>query len=101
MQYVDGFIELSDVHHTINCARVPDSNLSRTGAHLVERLPVGRLKPSLDLPQLETRFLPGVFWESQQIVIGRPYPTDLLLMVRTIGMYTILYALRVPNQGAR
>src|ERR1035441_9322928 len=51
MQYVDGFIELRDVHHTINSARVPDSNLSCTGAHIVERLPVGRLKPGLDLPQ--------------------------------------------------
>ncbi len=63
MQDVDGFLELGDVHHTVNTACLPDPNLPRARTYLVERLPVGRLNPGLDLPQLETRFLPGVFWE--------------------------------------
>src|ERR1039458_10382732 len=66
-----------DVHHTLDAARVPYANLPYTGTHIVERLPVGRLKAGLDLPELEARFLPGVFWECQEIVVGRPYPTDL------------------------
>ena len=92
MQYVDGFLELGDVHHAVDAARVPDANLSCTGTHIVERLPVGRIKPGLDLPQLEARFLAGVFWECQQIVVGRPYPTDLFFIFHTTGMYKILYA---------
>lgn len=56
---------------------VPDSNLSSTGTHIVERFPVGRLKPGLDLPQLKPRFLPGISWECQQIVLGGPHPTNL------------------------
>jgi hypothetical protein len=69
--------------------------------HIVERLPVGRLKPGLDLPQLEARFLPGVFWECQQIVVGRPYPTDLFFIVHTTGMYKILYQPAGAGQGVR
>jgi hypothetical protein len=74
MQYVDGFLELGDVHHAVNTACLPDPNLPRARTYLVERLPVGRLKLSLDFPQLEARFLPGVSWECQQIVVGGPYP---------------------------
>src|SRR6202035_430523 len=62
---------------------------------------IGRLKPSLDLPQLETRFLPGVFWECPQIVVGRAYPTDLFFIVHTTGMYKLLYTLWGASQGAR
>ena len=101
MQYVDGFFELGDVNHTEDAARVPDANLSCTGAHIVERLPAGRLKPGLDLPQLEASFLAGVSWECQQIVVGRPYPTDLFFIVHTTGMYKILYAPAGASQGAR
>jgi len=61
MQYVDGLLELGDIHHTVDAARVPDANLPCTGTRIVEWLPVGRLEPGLDLPQLEARFLPGVF----------------------------------------
>jgi hypothetical protein len=71
---------------------VPDANLSCPGTHIVERLPIGWLKPDLDLSQFETRFLPGIFWECQQIVVGGPYPTDLFFIVHTTGMYKVLYA---------
>ena len=65
-----GFLEPGEVHHTIDPARVPDANFSCSCTHIVERLRVGRLKPGLDLPQPEPRFLPGVSWECQQIVVG-------------------------------
>jgi hypothetical protein len=29
MQYADGFLDLGDVHHTVDAARVPDANLSQ------------------------------------------------------------------------
>jgi hypothetical protein len=70
MQDVDGLLELGDVDHTVDAACVPDANLSCTSTHFVERLPVGRLKPGLDLPQLEARFLPGVFWECQPVQVN-------------------------------
>jgi hypothetical protein len=98
MQHVGGFLELGDIHHPVDTARIPDANLSRTGTYIVERLPVCWLKPGLDLPQLETRFLTGVFWECQQIVVGRPYPTDLFFIVRST-MYKILYAFAGASQG--
>ena len=101
MQHVDAFLELGEVHHTKGPARVPDANLLCTGAHIIERLPVSRLKPGLDLPQLEARFLPGVFGECQQIIIPRPYPTDLFFIVHTASMYKILYAPAGASQGAR
>jgi hypothetical protein len=101
MQYVDGFLKPGDVHHAVDTARVADANLACTGTHIVERLPVVRLKPGLDLPQLEARFLAGVFWECQQIVVGRPYPTNLFFIVHTAGMYTVLYAPAGASQGAR
>jgi hypothetical protein len=95
MQDVNGFLELGDVHHAVNTACLPDANFPRARAYFVERLPVGRLKPGLDLPQLEVRFLSGVFWECRQIVVGGPYPTDLFLFVHGIPMYKMLYALAV------
>jgi len=101
MQHVDGFLEFGDVHHTVDAARVADANLSCAGAHVVERLRVGRLKPGLDLPQLETCFLPGVLWECQQIVIGRPYPTDLFFIDHMAVMYKMLYAPASASQEAR
>jgi hypothetical protein len=105
MQNVDGFVELGDVHHTVDAGCVPDANLSCTGAHIVERLPVGRLKPGLDLSQLEACFLAGVFWERQQIVVGRPYPTDLFFIFHETDMYKILYTpagqVKVSVTGAR
>ena len=61
MQDVDCFLKLGDVHYAINAARVSDTNLPRTGTHIVERLPVGRIKPGLDLPQLEARLLREYF----------------------------------------
>jgi hypothetical protein len=76
-------------------------DLSCAGTHIVERLPVGRLKAGLDLPQLEARFLPGVSWECQQIVVGRPYPTDLFFIVHTTGMYKIQYQPAGAGQGVR
>ena len=101
MQYVDGFRKLGDVHHAINTACLPDPYLPRARTYLVERLPVVWLKPRLDLPQLEARFLPGVFWECQQIVVGRPYPTNLFFIVHMTSMYKILYAPAGASQGAR
>ncbi len=92
MQYVYSFLKLGDIHHSKGAARLPDANLSCTSAHIFERLPIGRFKSSLDLPQLEASFLPSLFRECQQIVVGRPYPTDLFFIVRTTGMYKILYA---------
>ena len=65
MQYVHGFLELGDAHPTVDAARIPDANCSCTGAHIVERLPVGRHKPGLDLPQLEAGFLAGAFWAAK------------------------------------
>jgi hypothetical protein len=50
MQNVNGFFELGDVYHTVDAARVPDSNFSYTSTSIVERFPVGRLKSGLDLP---------------------------------------------------
>jgi hypothetical protein len=101
MQDVNGFLELGDVHHAVNTACLPNPNLPRARTYLVERLPVGRLKPGLDLPQLEARFLPGVFGECQQIVVGRPHPTDLFFVVYKASMYKILYAPAGASQGAR
>jgi len=91
MQYVDGFLELGNVYHAVDAARVPDANLSCTGAHIVERLPVGRVKSGLDLPQLEPRFLPGVSWECQQIVVGRPYPTEICFSSSILPVCIKLY----------
>src|ERR1035437_2380528 len=48
MQDVDGFLEPGDVRHTVDPSRVWDANLSRTSAHIVERLPLGQIKPRLD-----------------------------------------------------
>ena len=78
-----------------------DLTLSYCRSGRSERLPVGRLKSGLDLPQLEARFLPGVSWECQQIVVGRPYPTDLFFTVHTTVMYKILYARNGVSQGVR
>jgi hypothetical protein len=44
MQNVNGFLELGNVHHAVDAARILDANLSSTGTHLVERLSVRRLK---------------------------------------------------------
>ena len=95
MQDVDGFLELGDAHHAVNTACLPDTDLPRARTHVVERLPVGRIKAGLDFPQLETRLLPGVFWECQQIVVGRPYPKDLFFIFHRTSMYKILYAMAV------
>src|SRR6266852_1045934 len=48
MQDVDGFLELGDVHHVVNTTCLPDPNLPRARTHVVERLPVSRLKSGLD-----------------------------------------------------
>src|ERR1019366_5988438 len=101
MQDVDGFLELGDVHHAVNTACLPDPDLPRARTYLGERLPVVRLKPGLDLPQLEARFLPGISWECQQIVVGRPYPTNLFFIVHTASMYKILYAPAGASQRGR
>ena len=101
MQHVDGFLELGDIHHAVDATRIPDANFFCAGAHIVERLPVGRLKPGLDLPQLEARFLPGVCRECQQIVVGGAYPPDLFLIVHTASMYKILYAPAGASQGVK
>jgi len=101
MQDVDGFLELGDVHHAVNAACLPDPNLLCPRTYLVERLPVRRRKPGLGSSSTGSRFLPGVFWECQQIVVGRPYPTDLFCIVHTTGMYKILYALVGASQGAQ
>jgi hypothetical protein len=101
VQYVDGFLELGDVHYAVDAACVPDANLSCPGTHIVERFPVAWIKPGLDLPQLEARFFAGIFWECQQIVVGRSYPTNLLFIFHKTGMYKILYAPAGASQGAR
>jgi hypothetical protein len=101
MQYVNGLLELGDIHHAVDAVRVADANFSCTGSHIVERLPVGRLKPGLDLSQLEACFLAGIFWECQQIVVARPYPTDLFFIFHGTGMYKILYAPAGASQGVR
>jgi hypothetical protein len=56
MEDVDGFFELSDVHPSINTARVLDANLFCGRTHDVERLPVSRFKRGLNLAQLKTCF---------------------------------------------
>ena len=91
MQDVDRFGILGEVHHAVDSARVPDTNLLGPGTDIVERLPVGGFKPGLDLCQLEARFLPSVFRKCQEIVVGGSHPTDLFLMVHSGGVYTILY----------
>ena len=101
MQHVDGFVKLGDIHHAVDATRVPDANFFCTGTHFVERLPVGRLKPGLDLSQLKACFLAGVFGEYQQIVAGRPCPTDLFFIFHGPGMYKILYATAGGSQGGR
>ena len=100
MQYVYGLLEPGDVHHAVDAARIPEAHLSCPCTHIFERLPVGRLKPGLDLPQFETRFLPGASWERQQIIVSGPDPTDLSFIVHATGMYKILYVLRQPVKGA-
>jgi len=60
MQYVDGFLEFGDVHHAVSAARLPDANFSCTDAHIVKRLPIDWLKSSLNLSQLEARFLSSI-----------------------------------------
>jgi hypothetical protein len=57
MQDVDCFLKFGDVHHAVDAARVFNANLFSARTHIVERLPVGRLKPGLDLPELEPCFL--------------------------------------------
>jgi hypothetical protein len=101
MQNVDGLVELGGVHHAVSAACLPDPNLPRARTYLVEGSPVVWPKPGLNLPPLKTRFLPGIFWECQEIVVGRPYPTDLLFIVHTTGMYKLLYARAGAGQGAR
>jgi len=66
------FLELRDLHHAVDAARLPDANLSGADAHGIKWLPIYWLKPCLDLPQLETRFLPGMSWEGRQIAVGLP-----------------------------
>src|SRR5258708_34194914 len=100
MQDVDCLLKLCDVHHPVDAASVADANLSCTSTHTVEWLPIRRLKPGLDLPQFKASFLPGVFWERQQIVVGRPYPSDLFFIIHAIGMYKLLYAPSGASQAA-
>jgi hypothetical protein len=46
VQYVDGFLEFGDVDHAVDAARIPDANLFCTGTDIVERFPVGGIKPA-------------------------------------------------------
>lgn len=93
MQNVDCFPEFGDVHHSVDATGVLDPNLFGAGTHSVERLPVGRFEPGLDLAQLEARFPARTFRKCQQIVVGRTYRPDLFLVGRRIVMYKVLYAI--------
>ena len=93
MQHIDCLLKFGDVHHAVDATRVLDADFFRAGTHTVERLPVGRLKPGLDLPQLEACFLPGILPRCPQVVVGRPNPPDLFFVVQKtvcINFYTRL-----------
>ncbi len=62
MQNVDCFLELGDIHHTVDSARVVDANFSSTGPHILERLPS------------------GILLKCDQILVGGSYPTDLFFI---------------------
>jgi hypothetical protein len=63
------FLEFGDVHHTVDATRVLNPNLFGASSYIVERLPVGRFEPGLDLPQLEACFFARAFRKCQQIVV--------------------------------
>ena len=65
MQDVHGFLKLGDIHHAKSAIRIPDTDLPRTSAHVVEGLPVIRVETCLHLAQLETRLPAGVIRKIQ------------------------------------
>jgi hypothetical protein len=94
VQDVDRFLELGHEHHPENALGITDTDLPGARADFIERLPVGGVKASLNLAELEARFLAGSLRERDEIVVGGTYPPDFFLIavdaVMRIKFYTCL-----------
>ena len=50
MQYINGFLELGDIHHAVDAARIPDTNLSCPSTHSLERFQSAGPRPAWTFP---------------------------------------------------
>jgi hypothetical protein len=95
---VDRLIELRDVEDAMLASRT-DPNLANSETDRGHRLPIVRLNPTLNPPELKACHLSRVGWETAQILSGRPEPDRGLLRHASLYKYRHARSIsRSPNR---